>query len=277
MRPLTASTLIFLAGFAGSTAIQPIWAAQPDEEINALRKDVESLKAGQEALRKEITGLKNLIKAQQQTPRERRSPIGDINASVNVVNDPHKGESSARVTMIEFSDYQCPFCSRHTRTVLPQLEKNYVETGKVKYVLRDFPLSFHKQAAKAHEAAHCAGEQDKYWSMHAQLFANQKALQAEQLPKHAQAAGLTDLSAFQDCLSTGKYEERVKASIAEGSKLGVRGTPTFAIGLTGSDGSVKAVKLIRGAQPYAVFQKTLDELLAAEKSGQKAAPKSGEG
>ena len=123
--------------------------------------------------------------------------------------------------------------------------------------------SIHPQAPKAHEAALCAGDQDKYWEMHGQLFANQMNLQAEQLPMYAQRIRLADLAAFERCLDSGKYTESIKASVTEGTLAGVRGTPSFLLGLTDTNGSVKVVKSIQGAQSYAVFQKVIDELLMA--------------
>lgn len=269
---LTAFGTIFCLIVALGISTSASWADET-EEVQQLKKEIESLKAGQQAIRAEI----NSLKKQLTTQRQRRSPVRDVNVSLNVADDPYKGMTDAKVTMVEFSDYQCPFCSRHTRNVLPQLEKNYVETGKVKYVLRDFPLAFHKQAPKAHEAAHCAGEQGKYWEMHAQLFANQKALHLEKLPQHAETAGVSDLAAFQECLGSGKHAERIQLSMAEGNKLGIRGTPSFAVGLTEPNGSVKALKIIRGAQAYNMFQKIIDDLLASGNTENKAPSKSGEG
>lgn len=268
----TALGMIFCLTGALSLPTPLAWADET-EELQQLKKEVESLKAGQRAITEEIKSLKKVLSGQ----RQRRDPVRDVNVSLNVADDPYKGVTDARLTMVEFSDYQCPFCSRHTKSVLPQLEKNYVETGKVKYVLRDFPLAFHKQAPKAHQAAHCAGEQGKYWDMHAQLFANQKALQLDKLPQHAETAGISDLAAFQECLDSGKYEKRINLSMAEGNRLGIRGTPTFAVGITEANGSVKALKIVRGAQPYNVFQKIIDDLLASGNTEKKAAPKSGEG
>jgi protein-disulfide isomerase len=96
---------------------------------------------------------------------------------LNLKGDPFKGEKNAKVTLVEFSDYQCPFCARHVRATLPPLESEYIATGKIKYVFRNFPIaSIHPLAFKAHEAANCSGEQDKYWEMHDRLFANSKAL-----------------------------------------------------------------------------------------------------
>jgi protein-disulfide isomerase len=171
---------------------------------------------------------------------------------------------------VEYTDYQCPYCARHSQNVLPQLVKNFIEIGKIRYVLRDFPLaSIHPHAGKAHEAAHCAGEQDKYWELHDQLFAHQKGLQADKLAGYATTAVVADAAAFQACLDSGKYEGQTKTGVADGTKVGVRGTPSFALGRTEADGTVKAVKLIRGAQGVHAFQTQIAALLAAK--GEKTA------
>lgn len=148
---------------------------------------------------------------------------------------------------------------------MPQIEKDYIKTGKAKYVLRDFPIeSIHPQAFKAHEAANCAGEQGKYWEMHNRLFTNQKALGLKALPGHAEAIGL-DLQTFKECLSSGKHDAEIRADMEDGVKAGVRGTPTFLLGLTEPNSSkVKATQIIRGAQPYSRFKQAIDRLLASQ-------------
>jgi protein-disulfide isomerase len=149
---------------------------------------------------------------------------------------------------------------------LPQIEKAYVATGKVKYVARDFPLeSIHKFARKAAEAAWCANEQGKVWAMHERLFAHQQQLQPEALVQHAQAVGLNG-PAFQACLDSGKYTAIINASLKEGQEAGVRGTPGFFLGYTEADGAeVKAVKFLNGALPFDTFKQTIDQLLEAKK------------
>lgn len=132
-------------------------------------------------------------------------------------------------------------------------------------MIRDFPLeSIHKQAFKAHEAASCAGEQGKYLEMVTQLFANQKALELKDFPDHAKALGL-DLSAFEQCLNSGRHAAEIRQDMADGSRAGVKGTPTFLLGFTQPNDSVKALTIIRGAQPYAQFKKAIDALLASQK------------
>ena len=177
------------------------------EDLSALRGEIEALKEGQQAIRDDLKAIKKLLTSRPKAP----STVQDINRKINVAQDPAKGNQNATLTLIEFTDYQCPFCSRHTKSTLPQIEKDFIETGKIRYVLRDFPLSsIHPDAAKAHEAAHCAGEQGKYWEMHDQLFAHQKELKSDKLPGHAATAGVADASAFQACLDSGKYEAQGK-------------------------------------------------------------------
>ncbi len=120
--------------------------------------------------------------------------------------------------------YECPFCARHARRTLPQIERDHVATGKVTYVLRDFPLtSIHKQAFEAAEAANCAGVQGKYWEMHDRLFAHQKALDVRNLEVHALSVGL-GLGAFNRCLKSGITAKEIRDDMAEERQAGVRGS-----------------------------------------------------
>lgn len=128
----------------------------------------------------------------------------------------------------------------------------------------DSPLDFHKQAFKAAEAAHCAGDQGKFWEMHDKIFAEQKTMGLDDLKRHAQAAGL-NMAVFQQCLDSGKYADKVQKGIAEGRKAGVSGVPAFFIGFVEPDGQVKAVRQLKGALPYAAFKDEIDKLLSTMK------------
>jgi protein-disulfide isomerase len=243
--------------------------AQPGDDLAALGREIEALKAGQTAIRKELQEIKDLLRASPgaQAAPERRPqapPIEPADVVVSVEGVPFKGDRGAKVTVVEFTDYQCPFCSRHLRQTWPQLEQDYVKTGKARFYLRDLPLeSIHPQAFKAAEAAHCAGEQGKFWEMHARLFANQRALGRPDLSGHAQAIGL-EAAAFDRCLDSGKGAARIRKDIADSEKAGARGTPIFYIGLTDPKSqSIRAVAIIRGARPYAVFKEAIDNLLAS--------------
>ena len=233
---------------------------QSTEELKALRKDLEEIKRGQSNIQKELQEIKTLLRGRVPAP-----PPEPQNVVLEIKGDPFKGQPDAKVTLIEFSDSQCPFCSRHSRDTLPQLEREYIASGKLKYVFRNFPIeSIHPQAFKAHEAANCAGEQGKYWEMHDRLFANQNALGLKDLPNHANALVL-EMPKFQQCLDSGKYAAKIRKDLADGQKAGVQGTPSFFVALTEpNDGMVKAVRVIRGAQPYTAFKEAIDSLLSAQ-------------
>jgi len=167
-------------------------------------------------------------------------------------DDPVRGPKDAPITIVEFSEYQCPFCARVTPT-LKALEQKYA--GKVRIVYKDFPLQNHLQAPKAAEAAHCAGDQGKYWELHDRMFANQQLLQVPDLKKHAAAIGL-DQAAFDQCLDSGKHAARVQEDVVLGNAMGVSSTPTLYIN----------GRIVTGAQPQPVFEEIIDEELA-RKSG----------
>ena len=231
------------------------------DELKALRQEIDALKAAQSALRKDLQDLVNSL-------RERGGPatrdVRDL--TIGVGQSPSKGSESAALTLVEFSDYQCPFCGRYARETSPQIQRDYVATGKLKYVFRDFPLeAIHPDAFKAAEAAHCAGEQGKYWEMHDRLFANQRALGVAQLAIHAQALGLNP-QPFGQCLDGGKYAAEVRKDLEDGQKAGVRGTPTFFLGLTDAKtGQLRPVKMIVGSQPYTSFKEAIEAVLTAPK------------
>jgi len=149
---------------------------------------------------------------------------------------PSKGPESAPITIVEFSDFQCPFCSRANAAV-DEVVKTYGD--KVRVVFRHFPLSFHAEAPKAAEASACAADQKKFWEYHDKLFANQGALKVDDLKKHAADVGL-DTARVNECLDSGKNAELVKKDMAAGEKVGVTGTPAFFINGIALSGAVPA-------------------------------------
>jgi protein-disulfide isomerase len=165
------------------------------------------------------------------------------------------------VALIEFSDFQCPYCGKFAREILPELEKQYVSGGQVVMAFRQLPLPNHQFAQKAAEAAECAGRQDRFWPMHDAMFQDQKQIDEAGLRQSAQRLGL-DPRRFSDCL-IGETSERVKRDANEAKSLRVSGTPTFLFGYVQADGRVKVVKRFSGAQPVAQFRAALDPLLAA--------------
>lgn len=195
---------------------------------------------------------------------EGNEPSGPIKVSID--DDPVLGDKNAPLTLIEFSDYECPFCKRTFDQLLPDLKKNYIDTGKVKLVFRDFPLSFHANAEKEAEAAECArvqGNDAMYFKFHDQIFtqttSNGTGLALTQLPVIAKNLGL-DVNQFQQCLDSGKFKDEVAKDLADGMAAGVSGTPSWLIGESGKDGMITG-DLIVGAQPFAAFKAVIDEKL----------------
>ena len=186
-----------------------------------------------------------------------------LHVSLSLDGVPAMGDEKARVAVVEFSDYQCPFCLIHANQSLPRLVSDYVKTGKVRYFFKDFPIeSVHSQALREAEAAHCAGEQGKYWEMHDRLLKNQQPQVVDELPAYALALGL-DVSRFRQCLDKGVYAAQVQRGIEDGKKYRIQGTPTFFIGTLDNQGlRMDVLTMIYGAQPYADFQKALDPILA---------------
>ena len=249
MRILRASAVVLGLSFCAS-----LGSAQTADD--QMKKDIEALKAGQQAIQKDLAEIKRLLQsrpaAADALPRD---PIA-------IANEPFKGDGRAKVALIEFSDYQCPFCSRYSKDTFPQIATDYIDTGKIRYVFRDLPLSFHKQAFKAAEAAHCAGAQDKFWEMHDLLFQNQTALAPEQLATHGKTLGLNE-TVFQECLDTGKFAADINKDIADAGAAGITGTPAFLLGVVQPDGRVKVVKKLSGAKPFAEFKAAIDSALGA--------------
>jgi protein-disulfide isomerase len=176
-----------------------------------------------------------------------------------------KGNKNATITLVEFADYQCPFCARFSRETFPQIERDYVATGRVKFVFRNFPLDSHPEAFKAAEAARCAGEQGKFWEMHSRLFDFQDTRYFNDWSHHAQMLAL-DSTKFMQCLDSETTASKVRNELANGKNAGVKVTPTFFIGFTESNVSqIKALRQIVGAKPYAAFKEAFDSLLGTQK------------
>ncbi len=175
-------------------------------------------------------------------------------SDIPITGAPELGSASAPVLMIEYSDYECPFCQRYIIKTFPQIKENYIDAGKVHYIFKDFPLSFHAQAHIAAEAARCAGDQGDYWGMHDLLFQNQGAWTnnsaVDFFKQYAQQIGL-ELGEFSSCLESGIHADAVDLDLQEGLSVGVTGTPAFFVG----------GQFISGAQPYEVFAQAIEAAL----------------
>ena len=181
---------------------------------------------------------------------------------ISLDDDPVKGDPNAPVTMIEFSDFQCPFCGRFYEQTLPTIIENYIDSGKVKLVYRDLPLSFHPNAMPAHIAAECADEQGKFWEYHDTLFDKQSEWQSlssdeigTTLSQYASDVGI-QTSSFESCMTSPEIADEVNQDSLDASIYGATGTPTFFIG-NEKDGYIK----LTGAQPYSTFKSAFDAQL----------------
>lgn len=180
-----------------------------------------------------------------------------VKTDVSVDDDPVLGNKNAPVTIIEFSDYQCPFCRSFWKDSLPQIKKEFIDTGKARFVYRDFALSAHPMAIPSAQAAECADDQGKYWEMHDKIFSEQGKLgqgtvtyAVSDLKKWAIEIGLNAVK-FNGCLDSGKYKAEVDKDFADGSAAGVTGTPSLFIN----------GRLVVGAQPFASFKAVIEEEL----------------
>jgi protein-disulfide isomerase len=239
-----------------------VWAESAD--IEAMKGEIESLKQGQKAMQKDLNDIKAMLKGMaNRNRRARPAPAPFKPADVNVDGSPVLGSANAPITIVEFTDYQCPFCRRHATGTFAQIDKDYVKTGKVRYVVRQFPLkSIHPKAMKASEASLCAGDQDKYWEMHHLIFNKTKTFSQEAWVKHAETLGLK-MDVFKDCLENGKKSAQVDQDLKDGKTLGIRGTPGFFIGRSDPDNpnKFKASEFLRGAFPFSSFKETIDKML----------------
>lgn len=192
------------------------------------------------------------LKAVPQDDYDYDVPINELpRVDASVDDDDVLGDENAPITIVEFSDFECPFCGKYYSNTYSKIKEEYVDTGKVKYIFRDYPLSFHANAETAAQAAECAGDQDKFWEMRGMIFDNQATLSQDSFEEWAGEIGLSEPQ-FNECLSGGKYKEEVAKDIADAESYGVQGTPAFFINGI----------LITGAQDYSVFEEVIESELA---------------
>ena len=211
-----------------------------------------------DAISKLESKLENTRQAQVQQGQQAPQPV-----KISLDDDPRRGDPDAPITILEFSDFQCPFCARFHVQTLPLLLEEYIDEGKVNFVYRDFPIqSIHPNALPAAVAAECANEQGKYWEYHDTLFEKQRAwsnLDSDSVistfSQYATDVGL-EQTQFDSCLESGKYLEEVQNDLRDGREYDITGTPGFFIG----NEDIGFVKL-NGAQPFDSFKRIIDAQL----------------
>lgn len=184
------------------------------------------------------------------------------NGPIPLHGSPQAGATSAEIAIVEFTDFECPYCAKFNVELMPQLRSEFVDTGRVRVSFRHFPLAMHRQARLASLAANCANGQGRFWEYQDLLFADQRRLGREDLVEKAEQSGLK-VPAFTTCLDSG--DEAVARDEALGKTLGVTGTPTFFVGRIRSDGQLDVVDRLTGARPYSEFKKSLESALRRAK------------
>jgi protein-disulfide isomerase len=238
-----------------------------DAEIEALKREIAQLRTQQAQMQRDLQAimqlLQQLARPQQQGPPEVPGLIG---AMIPTAGEPVLGSPSAKVMVAEISDYHCPFCRRNMVQTFPQLEAEFIRSGRVAYTFIDYPIAqLHPDAAKSHAAAACAADQGKFWELHRSLFATPPVKDVAGLTAKAKEVGL-DTEAFTACLTSGKHDAAIQASVARMEGLGIQGTPMVVIGVAPAPGQpMKVVKYIYGAQPYTVFKQGIEEVLGQAK------------
>jgi protein-disulfide isomerase len=193
------------------------------------------------------------------TVNQSAASIADETASLTTRDSFVLGNPMAPLTLVEFADYQCPYCRRFHTSVFDDIKKNYVDTGKVLYIARDLPLPIHDHASGAANAARCAGEQSQFWAMRHVLIVNAQKLERDDLIAYARDLHL-NMPAFTACVQQNKYEAAVQQDAADAEGIGVTGTPTFLLGKTVKSGQFNGIKIV-GAQPYQFYDAKIRAML----------------
>src|SRR5690349_5797331 len=200
----------------------------------------------------ELRQIRQLL--ERQAKPQAPQPEQPTHAKVDLTGFSMLGAKDAPVTLVEYTDYQCPFCQRFHVTAFPELKKAYIDTGKVRFFSKDMPLDFHPNAMRAALAARCAGEQGKFWQLRDTMGANPNSLDIEHIMNFAGDLKL-DTTALRVCVDSEKYKEPVQRDVLEAMKIGANGTPTFIVGKSVGDGVDG--ELVVGALPFQMFDMKL--------------------
>jgi protein-disulfide isomerase len=229
-------------------------AQNADERLSALSESIRELG-------RKVDELDRLLRSMLPP-----SPVEDVTpVRLSIAESPFLGSMTASLVVVEFSDFQCPFCGQHFRATLPQLRRQLVDTGQIQYVFKNFPLlDIHPQAHGAAVAGLCAHRQSAFWKMHDTLFEHQDQLSAEALDAHAQSLGL-DKNRFQECSKDPAVRRVVERDMEEAKALGMTGTPTFLVGRIETPGTVTVLKRVTGAHPLTVLAAAVESVRTTPK------------
>lgn len=230
------------------------WAALPLALLVPLAAEPGITKKQADQILDELRQIRQLLE-KQQTSAPGEEPV--IKAKVSTAGAFAIGSNNAPLTMVEFTDFQCPFCQRFHLTTFPEIKKNYIDTGKVRFVSRDLPLDIHPNALRAAQAGRCAGEQGQFWPMRDKMGSNPEQLDLAHLLTYAQDFKL-NVDAFRNCMDGSKYKDAIEKDIQVATAIGANGTPAFVLGKTTKDGVDG--ELVIGAMPYQTFDQKFKQL-----------------
>jgi protein-disulfide isomerase len=249
-----AGLAILIVAISGCTVSAEIKNAAADGAREAVQTEIPALQATTVVQVGQIVGTEvaKALANQAGIPAIMPTETPVVPVKIDLGNSPVWGNPDAKVTIVEYSDFQCIFCEQFFTQTYPQIKQDYGD--RILFVFKHFPIaSIHPDAERAANAAECAHEQGKFWEYHDTLFSNQDDLSRAALIKDATTAGITDMTTFTQCVDSGKYAATVQADEAQGISIGVNGTPSFFI---------NGMALV-GAQPYAVFKSALDRAFSA--------------
>jgi protein-disulfide isomerase len=216
------------------------------DELRAIRKNLEA----------------RPVQAAAPAPAQPAAPVDDKVSMALPVGGFTVGKEDAPLVLVEYTDYQCPFCQQFHNTSYAQIKTNYIDTGKIRFVSRDFPLGFHENAMRGAIAARCAAEQGKYWELRHTMIVNASQLQPDKIEGYAANVSM-DVNKFKTCVAADKFKASIDKDIAEGTAAGINGTPSFVLGRV-KDGKLQGVRMV-GAMPYSQFDAKIQEMLAQPK------------
>lgn len=249
MRSLTAWVCLL---FLGLSVIPPAGIAEglSREQGETILEELRQIRALLERLPRRPVPMPQTPAAQDSAVRKKLilKPGGDFSS----------GRADAPVTIVEYTDYQCAYCARFQADTYPEIRKNFIDTGKVRFIKRDLPLDVHPEALKAAQAGRCAGEQGKFWEMHDLLSANSSLLGAETYLRFARELSL-DAREFKACVDSDRHLSDIRAGVEGAAAIGIRSTPSFVVGTVKGD-TLEGTEIV-GAFPYAVFEKRITDSL----------------
>jgi protein-disulfide isomerase len=249
-----------LLSFACVAALTlPMVAADKNKDAKKKDASVDTITHEQaDQILDELRQIRQLLEKQAEASAKAGGPAGPTRARLHMEGAPMLGSKDAPITVVEFSDYQCPFCQRFHTQVYGELKKDFIDTGKVRFYSRDLPIDqLHPNATRAAQAARCAGDQGQFWALRDIMSAHPEALDLNSLVADASTVKINP-DTFRKCVETEKYKEAVKGDLLEAMKIGADGTPSFVVGKSTPDGVDG--ELIVGAQPYNVFQEKFKSL-----------------